>query len=198
VGTGELLLIIGPPAVGKMTVGRAVCARTDFRLFHNHHTIEPLLDIFGFGTPPFIALNGEFRRRVIEEAAAAGTPLIFTFVWNVEDRDDAAEVRRLIAPYAEAGLPVSFVELYADLPTRLERNVGAERISEKKSKRDLAWSDAHVRELDAAYVMNTRPGLPTPADDVLAGFAHLRLDNSRLTPEQAAAEIIAWLDARDA
>ena len=197
-GTGELLLIIGPPAVGKMTVGRAVCARTDFRLFHNHHTIEPLLDIFGFGTPPFIALNGEFRRRVIEEAAAAGTPLIFTFVWNVEDRDDAAEVRRLIAPYAEAGLPVSFVELYADLPTRLERNVGAERISEKKSKRDLAWSDAHVRELDAAYVMNTRPGLPTPADDVLAGFAHLRLDNSRLTPEQAAAEIIAWLDARDA
>jgi len=189
-------LIIGPPAVGKMTVGRAVCARTGFRLFHNHHTIEPLLEIFGFGTPPFVALNGEFRRRVIEEAAAAGTRLIFTFVWSVEDHEDADEVRRLVAPYADAGLPVSFVELYADLPTRLERNVGAERIAEKKSKRDLAWSDAHVRELDATYVMNTRPGHPTPADAVLAGFAHLRLDNTGLTPEAAAAEIVAWLDAR--
>jgi hypothetical protein len=196
VGAGELVLIIGPPAVGKMTVGRAVCARTEFRLFHNHHTIEPLLEIFGFGTPPFVALNGEFRRRVIEEAAASGTRLIFTFVWNVEDPEDADEVRRLVAPYADAGLPVSFVELYADLPTRLERNRGEERIAEKKSKRDLAWSDAHVRELDAAHVMNTRPDHPTPADAVLAGFAHLRLDNGALTPEAAAAEITAWLDAR--
>ena len=35
----RLLLITGPPAVGKMTVGRAVAAQSDFRLFHNHHTI---------------------------------------------------------------------------------------------------------------------------------------------------------------
>ena len=53
-----------------------------------------------------------------------------------------------------------------------------------------------MRELDAAYVMNTRPDHPTSADAVLAGFAHLRLDNSGLTPEAAAAEISAWLDAR--
>ena len=26
------MVIFGPPAVGKMTVGRAVCERTDFRL----------------------------------------------------------------------------------------------------------------------------------------------------------------------
>jgi hypothetical protein len=197
-GGGELLLITGPPAVGKMTVGRAVCARTDFRLFHNHHTIEPLIEIFGFGTAPFVTLNAEFRRRVIEEAAAAGTRLVFTFVWNVDEEGDADEVRRLVAPYAGAGLPVSFVELYADLPTRLERNLTEHRIAEKKSKRDLDWSDAHVRELDAAHVMNTRPGRPTPADAVLAEFAHLRLDNGDLTPEQAAVEITAWLDARGA
>jgi hypothetical protein len=193
-GTGELLLIIGPPAVGKMTVGRALCAQTGFRLFHNHHTIEPLLEIFGFGTPPFVVLNGEFRRRVIEEAAASGTRLVFTFVWNVEDPEDADEVRRLVAPYAERGLRISVVELYADLATRLERNVGESRIAEKRSKRDLAWSDAHVRELDAIR-MNTDPSLPSPADDVLADLAHLRLDNGGLTAEQAADEIIAWLGA---
>lgn len=197
-GDGELLMIIGPPAVGKMTVGRAVCAGTDFRLFHNHHTIEPLLEIFGFGTPPFQTLNGEFRRRVIEEAAAAGTRLIFTFVWAVDEDDDADAVRRLIAPYVDAGLPVSFVELYADLPIRLERNIGEERIDAKRSKRDLAWSDAHVREMEAEYVMNTRADQPTPADDLLSGFPHFRLDNSGLTPDQAAVEIIDWLGTRRA
>ena len=193
-GDGELLLIIGPPAVGKMTVGRAVSAWTDFRLFHNHHTVEPLLEVFGFGTDPFNTLNSEFRRRVIQEAAAADLKLIFTLVWNVEDPDDAEYVRRLIAPYVDAGLPVSFVELYAGLETRLVRNVHEERIDHKRSKRDLAWSDAHVREMDAAHVMNTRDDQPTPATDLLADFAHLRLDNSDLTPEQTATGIIAWLD----
>ena len=193
---GELLLIIGPPAVGKMTVGRAICARSDFRLFHNHHTIEPLLEIFGYGTPPFQTLNAEFRDRVIQEAAAAGTKLIFSFVWNVEDPDEADYVRRLMAPYLEEGLPVSFVELYADLSTRLVRNVGEERIDHKRSKRDLVWSDAHVREMDAAHVMNTRPGHRTPADDLLAGYPHLRLDNTELTPDESAARILDWLASR--
>ena len=195
-GDGELLLIIGPPAVGKMTVGRAICARTDFRLFHNHHTIEPLLEIFGYGSPPFNTLNVEFRRRVIEEAASSGTRLIFTLVWNVEDPDEADYVRSILAPYVDAGLPVSFVELYADLDTRLERNVGAERIDAKRSKRDLAWSEANVRELDAAHVMNTRADQSTPAIDLLADFAHLRLDNSVLSADQAAERIVAWLADR--
>ena len=190
--SGELLLIIGPPAVGKMTVGRAVCAASDFRLFHNHHTIEPLLEIFGFGTEPFVTLNGEFRRRVIEEAARSGTRLIFTFVWNVDDEADAEEVRRLVAPYADAGLPVSFVELTADLPTRLARNTGEDRIDHKRSKRDLTWSEAHVRELDSVR-MTTDPDVPSPADAVLASHPHLRLDNTILSAEDSAAEILRWL-----
>ena len=116
-------------------------------------------------------------------------------MWNVDEPTDADEVRRLVAPYVDAGLRVSCVELYADLPTRLVRNTGASRIEAKRSKRDLAWSDAHVRELDAAHVMNTAADRPTPADAVLAGFPHLRLDNSELTPEEAAAAILAWRGA---
>jgi hypothetical protein len=188
---GELLLVIGPPAVGKMTVGRAVCAQSDFRLFHNHHTIEPLLEIFGHGTPPFEVLNAVFRRRIIEEAVASGTHLVFTFAWYIDSPEDADAVRALVAPYADRGQPVSFVELYADLDLRLERNRGADRIAAKASKRDLDWSDAHVRELEERR-MNTDPEVPSCADAVLAEHPHLRLDNTDLTPAEAAATILAW------
>ena len=134
---------------------------------------------------------------MIEEAAATGTRLIFTLVWNVEEQEDADEVRELIAPYAGAGLPVSFVELYADLPdpTRAQRRGGADLAQAVQARPGLVRR-ARARTLDAAYVMNTRPDRPTPADEVLAGFAHLRLDNSELTPEQSAKEITTWLDAR--
>jgi len=189
---GELVVLFGPPAVGKMTVGRAVCDRTDFRLFLNHDTIEPLIRIFGFGTPAFRTLNSEFRHRIVEEAAASGTQLLFTLMWDLQEPESARWVRTLIAPYADTGLPVSFVELVADLDTRLGRNRGEDRLLAKPTKRDLEWSDAHLHECEV-NVMNTDPDLSTPADALLSEHRHLRLDNHGSDPGPVAEQIVAWL-----
>jgi hypothetical protein len=189
--SGELVVVFGPPAVGKMTVGRAVCESSDFRLFHNHHTIEPLHEIFGQQSPAFRTLNAEFRRRVIEEAAAHDVRLVFTTVWNLAGDGDAAYFRSLVAPYTDRGLPVRFVELYADLGTRLARNDGPDRLAAKPSKRDLDHSAAHIHEREAAFTMNTSPDVTLPGDRVLADFPHLRLDTTDLAPADAAARILA-------
>jgi hypothetical protein len=79
-----LLFVFGPPAVGKMTVGRAIAEASDFRLFHNHHLLEPLLDVFDYGTPPFNRLLEEFRLRVLQEASTSGTDLVYTLVWALD------------------------------------------------------------------------------------------------------------------
>jgi hypothetical protein len=185
-----LLFVFGPPAVGKMTVGRAIADASDFRLFHNHHVIEPLLDVFEFETPQFQTLMGEFRQRVLEEAASADIDLVFTLVWALDLAEDADGVRRHLAPFVEAGRRVALVELCAELDTRLERNRTELRLAEKKSKRDVAWSDDNVRSLER-YQMNT--DAPSPADEVIAAFPHLRIDNTGLSPEEVAAEVLAWL-----
>ena len=186
------MVILGPPAVGKMTVGRAICATSDFRLFHNHHVIEPLREVFDFGTPPFQTLCHEFRRRVMEEAAATGTRLVFTVTLRVDVADHVAALASWVEPFSSAGLPVSFVQLSADLDVRLLRNRTEGRLEAKPSKRDLAWSDANVREW-AQYRTNTDPDLPSAADDLVAAYPCLSLDNSSLTAEEAAARILAWL-----
>ena len=185
------MVLFGPPAVGKMTVGRAVCARSHFRLFLNHHTIEPLADVFGMDTAPFRALTGEFRRRVVEEAAAAEVPLMLTLVWKFGGVEDARWVSELVSPYASAGLPVSFVELAANLEARLERNRGVDRLLAKPSKRDLVWSEAHVREREQ-WLMNSDPKVPMAADGLLAAHRHLRLDTQHAEPQVTAERIIAW------
>lgn len=190
-----LLVIFGPPAVGKMTVGRAVAAASDFRLFHNHMTIEPLIEVFGHGTAAFNTLNDEFRIRVLEEAAASGTRLVFTFLWPLESQGDLETVEEYIAPFVRAGQQVAFVELAADLDLRLERNRTEHRLAEKKSKRDLTWSEHNVRELEQ-HVMNTTPGRRTVAEDLLDRHPFLRIDNSELSPEETASRILAWLTQR--
>ena len=186
----RLLLITGPPAVGKMTVGRAVADRSSFRLFHNHHTIEMLLDVFDYGTPAFNTLNSELRRRVIEEAAASGTDLVFTYVWGLDAASEADYLQRLVAPYDGH---VAVVELVADIDTRLVRNRTEHRLAEKKSKRDVDWSDANVLELEAEHRMTSSPGLDAPGEQLLARWPHLVIDNTALSADETAERILAWL-----
>lgn len=185
-----LLIVLGPPAVGKMTVGRAIAERSAFRLFHNHHSIEMLLDVFDHGTPPFDVLNTEIRRRVIEEAARAGADLVFTFVMGMDNVDDADYLARLAAPYGDE---VAVVELVADLDTRLVRNRTERRLAEKKSKRDVEWSDANVRELEAHHRMTSEAGRAAPGERLLARWPHLVLDTTDLPADEAADRILAWL-----
>lgn len=188
-------MIIGPPAVGKMTVGREIASRTDFRLFHNHHTIEPLAEVFGYGSPAFNVLNVEFRRRVIEEAVRHSVDLIFTYVWNLDDPEDTEYLEGLIAPVEEAGGEVLVLELVADLGTRLVRNSGESRLQAKPSKRDLVWSEHNIRRMES-YRLNTDPtgAASTPADRFLADHRHLRIDTSGLSASQTAGIALDWLD----
>lgn len=44
----KFILIFGPQAVGKMTVGHELEKITSMKLFHNHQTIELLYPYFGF------------------------------------------------------------------------------------------------------------------------------------------------------
>jgi len=44
----KVLFLIGNAAVGKMTVGQELIKITGLRLFHNHMTIEPVIERFGY------------------------------------------------------------------------------------------------------------------------------------------------------
>lgn len=72
----KLIIIFGSAAVGKMTVGQELTKITDLKLFHNHMTIEPVLDIFGYFNTNAIL---KFREIVFEEFAKSNIyGLIFT------------------------------------------------------------------------------------------------------------------------
>jgi len=186
----HLVFVFGPPAVGKMTVGREIAARTGYKLLHNHMTVEPVLDVFPFGSPPFGRLVNEFRRRILEEAVPALDGLVFTMVWGLDLPEDRALVSSYVDLVEAAGGHVTFVELYAELDERLARNRTELRLAEKRSKRDVEFSHGNVLELER-YVMNTEPGVRTAASDLLSAHAHLRIDNTHLSAAEVAARVVA-------
>jgi hypothetical protein len=182
-----LVFVVGPPAVGKMTVGHALARRTGLRLFHNHVTSDVVTRFFDYGTPAYGRLVTEFRTRIFEEVAASALPgLIFTYVWAFGEPGDAAFVRRLAETFRVRGRPVYLVELGAPLAVRLERNGSAFRLAEKPTKRDVDASRRHLLDVEARYRLNSAGELD-PRPDWLDGC--LRVDNAALPPDAAASRV---------
>lgn len=180
-----LLFVIGPSAVGKMTVAQAVAERTGLRVFHNHLSIDLALRYFEFGTPAFERISGSIRRQVVEEVAASDLPgLAFTLVWAFDRPEEHAMIDRFAQPFRKRGGRVLFLELEASQEERLRRNVGATRLAEKPSKRDLEASRRILVEIDAQHQLNSDPEYDERED-------WLRIDNTHLSPDDVAERVIA-------
>ena len=76
----KIVMLHGPPASGKHTVGTELAQLTGYRLFHNHLVVDTLRAVFEFGSPAFVELREQIWREVFLRAAAEKVPgLIFTF-----------------------------------------------------------------------------------------------------------------------
>ena|SRR5581483_201654 len=151
-----LLVIFGPPAVGKMSVGREISDRTGYPLFHNHVAIEPVLKVFPYGAPAFSRLVSQFRRSVLDEAAASDLPgIIFTFVWGFDLPEDQALIDSYSALFTSRGGRVLFLELEAQLDERLRRNEDPRRLAEKPSKNDIEASRTNLLDWHVGHQLNS-------------------------------------------
>jgi hypothetical protein len=75
----KLVIIFGPQAVGKMTVGHELEKVSDLKLFHNHMTIELVQPFFNYGTAEGKRLVKLFRNEIFKDVANSnqeveGTP----------------------------------------------------------------------------------------------------------------------------
>jgi hypothetical protein len=178
-----LLFVVGPGAVGKMTVGAEIARRTGFKLLHNHQTIDLVLPYFPFGSAAFGRLVGEFRRRIMEEVAESDLPgLIFTYVWAFGQDDD--DIERYASVFRERGGAVYYVELQAPQSVRLERDQTPFRLEQKPTKRDPEISRQRLKEMDANYQLDS-------GDRFAGRDDYLKIDNTARTPAEVAEIVIA-------
>jgi hypothetical protein len=176
-----LVAIVGPIAVGKMTVGQSLRELTGFELFHNHMVIDLLTPFFEFGSEPFDRLATSMREQLFEEAAASGLGMIATWGWFFESSEDKALVQRAIDPFERQGGRVSFVELAAPLEVRLERN----RTENRRANKRVEWAtDEVVASFGESHAINTSAEVPFPWPE-----RHLKIENSELAAKVVARQI---------
>src|SRR3990167_6208360 len=108
----KCVIIIGPEAVGKMTVGRAIAEKTGYKLLHNHMTIDFILNFFEFKSTSFQRLDSLFRFSLMKEVADSDLPgFIFTFIWGFNRSDNWEYIQKIEDIFSAKGHEVVFLEL---------------------------------------------------------------------------------------
>lgn len=182
IATMKLLILFGPPAVGKTTVGKIIESKTTFKLFHNHMVMDGVMHIFGVGTPSEDRLSKLIRTQVIQEAANAGIDLIFTYVWNFAREKGKHNIDAYKDIYESLGGEVLFVELVAPLDVRIQRASGSDRRQLK----------THAPDAKEVARLESKLNFTSPSPFFYPN-AYRQIDTTGKSPEEVAQTILELL-----
>lgn len=173
----KLVFLIGNCAAGKMTVGQELMKITDLRLFHNHMTIEPVIEVFGYFHGNTI---NKIREVIFEEfSSTENYGMIFTYMWAFDQKSDWDYVEHVTNIFRSKGAEVFYVELVASQEIRLERNITENRLKNKASKRDVEISNERLLDADKRYRCVSYEGEVTFEN-------YIKIDNGNLSAESVA------------
>lgn len=175
----KFITIVGPHAVGKMTVGEELSKITDFPLFHNHTTIDLVLKYMTWGEG--LDLIVKFREDIMKRVAELHKPgLIFTMIWDFDSQADWDYIQKNDNIFKEGER--YYVELYSDLVTRQERNITENRLDKKWTKRNVEWSQKEIVSSMSRHRM-------TSNENEIPYKHYLKIDNTHLSPKEVAKQI---------
>lgn len=83
----KLVLLYGPPAVGKLSVAKALAQTTGFRVLHNHLLIDLSSALFTFATPEMTVFTRQLREVSLDAAREGKLPGVVLTVVYSRDRD---------------------------------------------------------------------------------------------------------------
>ena len=174
----KFVFLVGNISVGKMTVGQELAKITELRLFYNHMTIEPVIEVFGeFRFDITMELRDVFFKRFAESQKYG---MIHTMVWNFDKSDNEIEyVEHIKSIFDPFGTEYYFVELVAPQNVRLERSATENRLKYKPSMRHLDFARERLINHDKIHRGESKDG-EFPFNN------YIRIDNTTLTAVEAA------------
>jgi len=120
----KLVILYGPPAVGKLTVAKELARLTGFKLFHNHLTADAVMSLFPHGSQPYRRLIKDMRIRMLEAAMRENlSGIVLTLAFNPVN----AMVLDYTAAVEKLGGEICLVRLYCDEATLHKRVVEESR-----------------------------------------------------------------------
>jgi len=184
----KVLFITGPHAVGKMTVGEELSQQLKLPLLFNHMTLDLVQPFLGWTSEMFM-LSNEIRVRLFQEIVKQpdNVGIIASFVTYFDDPKDIERNNRFFEIFRKHNIEPYFIELEAELETRIIRNKDAHRLEKKPSKRNIAYSEKELKNHTLYYRLNS-------TKDEIKYERYYRLNTEHKTSKEVADSIINYFN----
>ncbi|MBS3148943.1 AAA family ATPase [Candidatus Woesearchaeota archaeon] len=164
----KLLVLYGPPGVGKHTVAKKLATITGYKLFHNHYVVDLLLSIFTWGSKPYLKLGRQIWELVLTEAVKNKVNFILTYVYSPEDNPFIKKMIRVVKKHNGT---IHFIKLEC-AQQELHKRVRTPQRRKFKKLRDVAQLTKIIRK----YKLHSR----MPFEE------HLTIDTTDLSAQKTA------------
>ena len=169
----RVVILCGPPGVGKLTIAKELAGLSAYRVFHNHLVFDAVEALFPFGSPSFIELRERLWLELLARSVRErGGDVIFTIARDQSLRADFLVT--LVALLSELGARVFCIELICSAGELEQRLVSADRARFGKVS-----SIERFRQLSASGAF---PPFTMPAKAIL-------VDTTGLSPSEAAVAV---------
>jgi RNase adaptor protein for sRNA GlmZ degradation len=128
----KLIVIYGPPAVGKLTVAKGLSKLTGYKILHNHLTSDIIFSLMEFGTDRFWKHIRELKNCVLNIALEEKMNVIVTICY-AHKRDDRL-IKDILDVAKKYNIKPYFVQLICDEKRLLNRVVSESRKKHGKLK----------------------------------------------------------------
>lgn len=180
----NFILICGPQAVGKMTVGQELEKIIGYKLFYNHMTIEIVRKIFNYDKRIFNKMNADIRKLILNEFSKSNEKGII-FTGCLDFGKDLEEELEQIKEWTNGYDKIYVIELQTTIEERLRRNKTENRLKYKESKRDIEWSENELLKSMEKHKFNSDKG---QGEKLFENY--MKIDNTNLSPNDVVDIII--------
>ena len=178
-----ILVIYGPPGVGKLTIGQQLSTKTGFKFFNGHRLADVVHSIFDFGTKEFVNTTNFLWLFLFEKLVKSKTQgIIVSFVYGVqtlEGRHDEQFCKKIITIAKRNRAKIHFIKLTCS-DNELYKRV------QNKSRTQFGklTSATLLKKIRKSYKV----------DEIIPFVNNKVIDTTSLTPKQAADRIITQLN----
>ena len=191
--TPKAIIIIGPPAVGKYTIGKMLSKTCNYRFLHEHQVLDIASALFGESPIERTTYYFKLKLDIFSDFIKYNTTdqsIITTFVHLFDNDFYNSFLTLFLNIFQNNNYDVYVIELEASYEERIKRNTNDDRLKIKPSKQNIEETVKTMNAIEDKSRTNS-----IKSDTLFINYHHVIINTELLSQNDVVNKIISLISA---